>query len=87
MPGVRIRNSSIKNRLEWQWKQMPYTSDEQFCVFKTALTFVDSVSEIWGPLLHPGVPRTLLILPRDVTSNPQKLVSILEKYKVEFINK
>uniref|UniRef100_T1HU58 AMP-binding domain-containing protein n=1 Tax=Rhodnius prolixus TaxID=13249 RepID=T1HU58_RHOPR len=80
--GVRIRNSSIKNRLEWQWKQMPYTSDEQFCVFKTALTFVDSVSEIWGPLLHPGVPRTLLILPRDVTSNPQKLVSILEKYKV-----
>uniref|UniRef100_A0A023F0N0 Putative the adenylation domain of nonribosomal peptide synthetase n=1 Tax=Triatoma infestans TaxID=30076 RepID=A0A023F0N0_TRIIF len=80
--GVRIRNSSVKNRLEWQWKQFPYAPDEQFCVFKTALTFVDSVSEIWGPLLHPGLPRTLIILPRDVTTNPQKLVAILEKYKV-----
>jgi len=43
--GVRISHRAIMNRLNWQWKTFPYTDDER-CVFKTALTFVDSVSEV-----------------------------------------
>lgn len=39
------------NRLQWQWETFPYSSTEKIGVFKTALTFVDSISEIWGPLL------------------------------------
>lgn len=39
------------NRLQWQWEVFPYSSTEQVGVFKTALTFVDSITEIWSPLL------------------------------------
>lgn len=50
--GVRIPHSVVLNRLRWQWETFPYSSTERIGVFKTALTFVDSVSEIWGPLLN-----------------------------------
>lgn len=49
--GVRLPHSVIMNRLEWQWETFPYSATESIGVFKTALTFVDSISEIWGPLL------------------------------------
>lgn len=42
----------VLNRLRWQWERFPYSPTETIGVFKTALTFVDSVSEIWGPLLN-----------------------------------
>lgn len=50
--GVRITHKVILNRLQWQWNTFPYTKQETVGVFKTALTFVDSVSELWGPLLN-----------------------------------
>jgi non-ribosomal peptide synthetase component F len=78
--GVRLSHAAILNRLEWQWERFPFSSTEKICVFKTALTFLDSVSEIFGPLLR-GL--SLLIVPKCVTQNPQKLVSILEKYQIE----
>lgn len=49
--GVRLSHAVIMNRLQWQWDLFPYSPTEQVCVFKTALTFVDSISEIWSPLL------------------------------------
>lgn len=49
--GVRLPHSVIMNRLQWQWETFPYSGTESIGVFKTALTFVDSISEIWGPLL------------------------------------
>lgn len=33
------------NRLSWQWAQFPFIPTEK-CVFKTSLTFVDSVAEV-----------------------------------------
>lgn len=50
--GVRLPHSIIQNRLQWQWEAMPFGETERVGVFKTALTFVDSVQEIWGPLLN-----------------------------------
>lgn len=50
--GVRMPHSIILNRLRWQWERFPYSATETICIFKTALTFVDSLSEIWGPLLQ-----------------------------------
>lgn len=50
--GVRLPHSIIQNRLQWQFEAFPYADSERTCVFKTALTFVDSVAEIWGPLLN-----------------------------------
>ena len=68
------------NRLRWQWKTFPYSPQEHVCCFKTALTFVDSVSELWGPLL---CGRSVLVLTKDTTRDPERLVSVLDKYKVE----
>lgn len=67
------------NRLQWQFKRFPYSSTETTCVFKTALTFVDSVPEIWGPLIN-GL--TILVVPKMVTQDPEALVDLLEEYKV-----
>ena len=48
--GVRLTHRNIYHRLTWQWRSLPYDSTEVAC-FKTALTFVDSIAEIWAPLL------------------------------------
>jgi len=48
--GVRLEHGTIYQRLRWQWKTLPFSSNEVAC-FKTALTFVDSIAEIWAPLL------------------------------------
>ncbi|XP_072935672.1 beta-alanyl-bioamine nonribosomal peptide synthetase ebony [Epargyreus clarus] len=78
--GVRLTYSAICNRLWWQFRTFPYTKTEATCVWKTALTFVDSISEIWGPLLHG---RTLLILSKETTRDPQKLVKVLAENQVQ----
>ncbi|CRK94770.1 CLUMA_CG008264, isoform A [Clunio marinus] len=78
--GVRLRHSIIQNRLEWQWKTFPYSKTEIYGVFKTALTFVDSVTEIWGPLLND---MALVLVPKEITKNPSKLVEILEEFRIE----
>lgn len=70
------------NRLEWQWQRFPYSATESHGIFKTALTFVDHVSEIWGPLLN-GL--ALVCVPREVTKNPEMLIPLLEKFEVDFI--
>lgn len=79
--GVKLPHKVILNRLNWQFKAFPYSDTEKVCVFKTALTFVDSVSEIWGPLMK-GL--SLLVIPKEVTKDPERLIEALEKYKVRF---
>ncbi|XP_029169302.1 uncharacterized protein LOC114939219 [Nylanderia fulva] len=78
--GVLIPHATLLNRLKWQWRELPYTDDEKRCVFKTALTFVDSVPEIWGPLLQG---RTLVIVSKSVTKDPEKFVPLLEKHQIQ----
>lgn len=77
--GVRLPHKVILNRLQWQFKRFPYSTTEQVCVFKTALTFVDSVPEIWGPLIN-GL--TIVVVPKMTTQDPEKLVNLLEEHKV-----
>ncbi|CAH2984901.1 unnamed protein product [Chilo suppressalis] len=78
--GVRLTYSAICNRLWWQFRTFPYSNTEVNCVWKTALTFVDSVCEIWGPMLHG---RTLIILSRETTRDPQKLVRVFSENQVQ----
>ncbi|XP_023021486.2 beta-alanyl-bioamine nonribosomal peptide synthetase ebony [Leptinotarsa decemlineata] len=78
--GVRLPQTAIMNRLQWQFQQFPFGENESVCVSKTALAFVDSVAEIWGPLLNG---RTLLVVPKKYLTNPEKIVNILEKYEVQ----
>jgi len=56
--GVVGTHSATLNRLEWMWKQYPYKAEE-VCCQKTALSFVDSVAEIFSPLLV-GIPTVIL---------------------------
>ena len=77
--GVLLPHATVLNRLQWQWQELPYAEDEERCIFKTSLTFVDSVCEIWGPLLQG---RTLVVIPKHVTRDPERFISALEKHKV-----
>lgn len=77
--GVRLPHSIILNRLQWQWETFPYSSEESIGVFKTALTFVDSISELWGPLLNG---MAILVIPKAITKDPERLVTLLDQYKI-----
>lgn len=81
LTGVRLPHHVVYNRLRWQWRVFPYSSTETTCVFKTTPIFVDAVAELWAPLLNPE-PRSVLVLPKQVTIDPQKLIPLLEEYKV-----
>ncbi|XP_042871573.1 putative acyl-activating enzyme 19 [Penaeus japonicus] len=76
--GVRLSHRAVLNRLAWQWATFPYQKEE-VCCFKTALTFVDSISEIFGPLLtgHP-----LVVIPKAITQAVDELVNVLERESV-----
>jgi len=55
------------------WRVYPFVPGE-VCCQKTSLSFVDSIWEIFGPLLQ-GVP--LVIIPDDVVKDPQRFVNAL----------
>ena len=55
--GVQALQKGLVNRLAWMWDAMPY-GDDEVCVFKTSPMFVDSVVEVFGPLLQ-GVPLVI----------------------------
>lgn len=76
---MRLPHTALLNRLQWQWRELPFSPTEEKCIFKTALTFVDSAPEIWGPLLQG---RTIVVIPRPLTKDPEKFVQILEKHQV-----
>ena len=76
--GVRLTHRNIYHRLFWQWHTFPYAAGE-VAVFKTALTFVDSIAEIWAPLLK-GVP--IVVVPKIVTQDPERFIATLESHKV-----
>lgn len=78
--GVRIPHCIVQSTLEWQYKRSPYSATETHGIFKTSLTFVDSVYEVWGPLLNG---MTLVVVPKEVTQDPSLLVDVLEQYKIE----
>jgi len=55
--GVIGTHRATLNRLEWMWSRFPF-SEQDVCVNKTALSFVDSIWELFGPLLA-GTPTVI----------------------------
>ncbi|XP_046473915.1 beta-alanyl-bioamine nonribosomal peptide synthetase ebony-like [Neodiprion pinetum] len=78
--GVKLLHDTLINSLRWQWNVIPYSPTEERCVFKATVTSVDSVPEIWGPLLQG---RCIVVVPKHITRDPQRLVQLLEKHKIE----
>ena len=71
--GVLGRHQGAVNRAAWMWETYPFQPGE-VCCQKTSLNFVDSVWEIFGPLLQ-GVP--LVMIADDDVKDPHRLVQAL----------
>ena len=71
--GVMGTHRATINRCEWMYRAYPFTAGE-VCCHKTALGFVDSIFEIFGPLLR-GVPNRILA-DEDVI-DPDRLIELL----------
>jgi non-ribosomal peptide synthetase component F len=76
--GVKGSHRAAINRFEWMWRTYPFHQSETCCQ-KTALGFVDSVWEIFGPLLA-GI--CTVIVPDDFLLDPHRFVSLLAKHDV-----
>ncbi len=76
--GVVGLHRGAVNRLYWMWRRYPFAANE-ICCAKTSLSFVDSVWEIFGPLLQ-GV--RLVIPPDEVARDPHALIAFLAERRV-----
>ena len=76
--GVLATHRSFVNRLHWMWTRYPYGPGERACL-KTALSFVDSISELFGPLLQ-GVP--VVLVPAEAGRDVAALIDILHDSEV-----
>jgi len=79
--GVLGLHQGAINRFEWMWERYPFEAGE-VCCQKTTLNFVDSIWEIFGPLLK-GVP--IVIISDEAVKDPSRLVEELAKYEVSRI--
>ena len=76
--GVLAAHEASVNRFAWMWRRWPFTPHD-VCCQKTSLSFVDSVWEIFGPLLQ-GVPT--VIVPDEAVGDPVRLVELLATHRV-----
>ena len=76
--GVVGTQRATMNRLEWMYRTYPFSSAE-VCCQKTALGFVDSIWEIFSPLLR-GVPN--VIIPEELVIDPEELLALLARERV-----
>ncbi|HXW13582.1 MAG TPA: amino acid adenylation domain-containing protein, partial [Terriglobia bacterium] len=76
--GVLGLHRGAVNRFAWMWKNFPFQPGE-VCSVKTSLNFVDSMWEVFGPLLR-GVPT--VILSDQAVRDPVELVQTLASHAV-----
>ena len=76
--GVMGTHRAMVNRFAWMWRTFPFQPGEVTCQ-KTALSFVDSIWEIFGPLLQ-GVPTVLV--PEAAAREPSALIQTLAASRV-----
>jgi amino acid adenylation domain-containing protein len=76
--GVASPHRQLLNRLHWMWRTYPFRTGEVGC-HKTAISFVDSLWELLGPLLK-GAPS--LITSAETLLSPDTFVQLLRHYQV-----
>ncbi|MBZ5610762.1 MAG: amino acid adenylation domain-containing protein, partial [Acidobacteriia bacterium] len=76
--GVVATHRSTLNRLAWMWERYPFQSDDVCCA-KTSLNFVDSISEIFGPLLR-GVP--LVIMSDEDVKDVRRILELVKAHRI-----
>ncbi len=78
---VELSHRNLMNRFDWQLREYPIAQDE-LCVAKTTLGFVDHLWEIWGPLLAGAA---LVMVPDAVVQDPHRLSEVLSDPRVRRI--
>jgi non-ribosomal peptide synthetase component F/acyl carrier protein len=76
--GVEGTHRGAINRMQWMWERYPFQAGE-VCCQKTNVGFVDSVWEIFGPLLA-GVPS--VILRQEALLDPEEMLRTLAEHRV-----
>ena len=76
--GVLTLHCGAVNRFAWMWEAYPFQPGE-VCALTTTLSFVDSIWELFGPLLK-GVPVTLIS--EDTVKDFSQLVETLAATRV-----
>ena len=76
--GVLGLHRGAVNRFAWMPNAYPFKSGEVACA-KTSLNFVDSVWELFGPLLA-GIPTVMI--PDELAKSPHALIAALAKHQV-----
>lgn len=76
--GVLGVHRGTVNRMSWMWGAYPYEAGERCCQ-KTTLSFVDSVCEVFSPLLQ-GV--ALVLIPDGATRDIPAFVRLLSAHRV-----
>ena len=76
--GVEGTHRASMNRFAWMWEKYPFAAGETCCQ-KTPLGFIDSIWEIFGPLLR-GVQN--LIVPEKAMIDLEHFVQLLTQYQV-----
>jgi amino acid adenylation domain-containing protein len=76
--GVEGTHRASMNRFYWMWSKYPF-QDGEVCCQKTNVGFVDSIWEIFGPLLA-GVPS--VIISQDCVRDPQLFLEVLAREQV-----
>jgi amino acid adenylation domain-containing protein len=79
--GVVGLHRGAVNRFNWMWRTYPFEEGE-VCCQKTSLSFVDSVWEIFGPLLQ-GIQT--VIIPDETLKDPHALIQTLAAKRVSRI--
>jgi len=76
--GVEGTHRASMNRFSWMWRTYPFQPGE-VCCQKTNLGFVDSIWEIFGPLLA-GIPN--VIIPQEAVRDPEEMLQLLAREHV-----
>ncbi len=71
--GVAGLHGATMNRFEWMWNEFPFQPGEVACQ-RTAISFVDSIWETFGPLLA-GVP--LVLVPDETVRDARSFIRLL----------
>ncbi|WP_394834951.1 non-ribosomal peptide synthetase [Pendulispora rubella] len=77
--SVPIPHRAVLNRLHWQWADFPLHPRADVGSLKTSLGFVDSIAELWAPLLK-GVP--LVAIPKHILLDPGRMVEALNRFRM-----
>ena len=76
--GVLGLHRGTINRFAWMWQAYAF-EPEEVCCQKTSFNFVDSVWELFGPLLQ-GIPT--VIVPDEVRKHTHRLIQTLAAHRV-----